>query len=183
MLLDLGDEEGLHHLDEAMRLDPEAILGVCEAAIRFLEDRSRSDDAAQYHLLARGEVRAVTAAYEERRRFDPDERVRPYEPTAEQREALAAALAAEPHVAAAYLVQKDVEPHPGVPPLLVVGVEVRRPRLRLESQDADAQLARRVADRLELDAPFYVIPLKGAAKGLRKRLRGAVAPVYARSAA
>ena len=110
--------------------------------------------------------------------------MRPYEPTAEEREALAAALAAEPHVAAAYLVQKDVEPHPGVPPLLVVGVEVRRLAPAASSrQDADAQLARRVADRLELDAPFYVVPLKGAAKGLRKRLRGAVAPVYARSAA
>ena len=90
-----------------------------------------------------------------------------------------AALAAEGDVATAYLVQKDAEPYPGVPPLLVLGVELRRSRLRFERQDADDRLADRITERLQLDAPFCVVPLKGPGKGLRKRLEGAVAPLYA----
>lgn len=179
VLLERGDDAGLAHLDEAVRLEPQATFAACEAAIQFLEDNGRSAEAARWHDLAHGEARSVAAAYAERSRFDPDERVRPYEPTGEERERVRGALAAERDVAAAYLVQKDVEPYPGVPPLLVLGVEIRRSRLRFERQDADHRLADRIAERLQLDAPVCVIPLKGPGKGLRKRLEGAVAPVYA----
>lgn len=178
VLLDRGDEAGLEHLDAAVRLDREATFGACEAAIRFLEDRGRSAEAVRWHELGRGEARSIEAAYEQRRRFDPDDRVRPYEASSEERAQVQAALAAEQAVAAAYLVQKDVEHYPGVPPLLVLGVEVRRSRLRLERQDADERLADRIGARLAFDAPFCVVPLKGPAKALRKRLEGAVAPVY-----
>jgi Zn-dependent protease with chaperone function len=179
VLLERGDETGLEQLDAAVRLDREATLGACEAAIAFLEERGRAAEAAHWHELAKGEARLVAAAYEQRSRFHPDERVRPYEASAEEREQVRAAVAEEGDVAKAYLVQKDVPDHPGVPPLLIVAVEIQRSKLKLERQDADQQLAVRIADRLAFDGPYYVLPLTGEAKGLRQRLEGAVAPVYA----
>jgi hypothetical protein len=49
----------------------------------------------------------------------------------------------EREVAEAYLAQKDVEDHPGVPLLLIVGLRVKRPWLKLVSRDADRRLAAR----------------------------------------
>jgi hypothetical protein len=72
---------------------------------------------------------------------------------------------------------------PGVPPLLVAGLRVKRPLLKPVSADADRRLAARVADALDLGAPFYVIPPNRKTRRLRKRLRRTVAPAYARATA
>ena len=118
-----------------------------------------------------------------RERFTPKDPVRPYEPAPQERLSLHAVLIEEREVAGAYLAQKDVEDHPGVPPLLVVGLRVKRPSLKPVSADVDCRLAARVADALDLDAPFYVIPLNRGTRRLRKRLQRTVAPVYARATA
>ena len=177
-----GSDEGLTHLDEAIRLEREAILPACAAAIPYLEERGRTEEAARYHDLARRESGVLEHAYAQRSRFDPDDPVRLCEPTPEQRDALRAALAGEREVSAAYLAEKDVPPHPGVPPLLILGLRVHRPMYRFTREDADARLADRLAERLDLGAPFCIVPLDRAAKRLRKRLERGGVPAYARSA-
>jgi Zn-dependent protease with chaperone function len=181
--LERGDAGGLDHLETAMRLEPEATLAACDAATRFLDERGRAEEAGRYRALAKREGRALAVAYEERERFTPKDAVRPYEPAPEEKVALHAVLLEEREVAEAYLAQKDVEDHPGVPPLLVVGLRVKRPLLKPVSADADRRLAARVADALDLGAPFYVIPLNRETRRLRKRLQRTVAPVYARATA
>jgi hypothetical protein len=124
--------------DRPDRFDRRA--GLCDLAQARQADRPAADrrgaqrrgsraGCTGYHDLARRESGALADAYEQRSRFDPDDPVRPCEPTPEQREALRAALAGEPEVRAAYLAEKDVPPHPGAP-FCVVPLDRAAKRLR-----------------------------------------------------
>ncbi len=48
LLLGQGEDAGLRYLDEAMRLDHEALLPGCELAFRYLSDAGRRDEARVY---------------------------------------------------------------------------------------------------------------------------------------
>jgi len=105
-LLEQEDEEGLRWLDEAIELDPEAVLPACEIAYHFLRERGREQDAARYRERAERQVEVLDAAEDERSGVSVDDELEPPDLPEEELERIRRKVAWHEDVVQAYLVRK-----------------------------------------------------------------------------
>jgi Zn-dependent protease with chaperone function len=157
------DDRGLESLTRAAELDVHATPGAAEAAIQFLIDSDRLEEADAWRVQAGEYALRAAVASDERSRLRPTDRVEPHGLPAETVDLIRQELVSLSRIRRAYLVRKQCSEFSDEEPLWVVGITTRSRPFRLQRQRHVDELIRTVVERLEvfLGASFWVVIIDG----------------------
>lgn len=170
MLLELENEEGLAHLEEAIRRNQEFTLPGCELAIGWLKARGRNDETGRWYERGDEHYGKKQDIARERGQVTAADRFLPHGLPAEIVAAAGASLSAFKPVKRGYLVRKEIGAAPNKPHY-VVGLHVKFPRFRFQSANAAQELVHQVCSALRLPSSCIVITLAGKYQKIGKKLR------------
>ena len=159
ILLSRGDDSGLHHLEQAIENDPEAVVPACKSAFFYLLERGREEEAERYRERAEAHLDKIDAAAEERETVTVEDEFVPHDLAPDLVEQLRRPLETYEEIGAAYLVKKQVEHLGEEYPLYVLGV-VPRSRWRQTWRDADddtPSLVQRLAEEIESPVELKIV--------------------------
>jgi Zn-dependent protease with chaperone function len=143
ILLERGDEDGLHWLDEAMERDPTAVPSACYLAVGFLKGRDRDEEAERYVARAEQQLEVLLAAAEEREGISVDDELEAAGLPDEVLDAVRQAVGWRNEIAEAYLVRKRVEllrdSHPFFVLAIVLKAGFRERRREAKAEDDDGE--------------------------------------------
>lgn len=148
MLLQRDDADGLVHMEAAMDGDSAITVQGWERTYEFLRRHGREAEAEALYARAVAADDDLGVANRERARIDWRTRYEPQDLPAAVHARIAAAIAAEPEIARAYLVRKQVA-RMAERPLYVLTVVRRRRWYRFESGTEDEALATRLLVALD----------------------------------
>ena len=168
MLLERDDADGLPHLEAAMQGDAAITVQGWEKAYEFLRRHGREAEAEALYARAVAADDDLGAATRERARIDWRTRYQPHALPAAVLARIAAALAADPEIARAYLVRKEVA-RMAERPLHVLAVVRRRRWYRFESGVENEALANRLLAALD-DVPDQLQIYTGAGRFQLRRI-------------
>jgi Zn-dependent protease with chaperone function len=106
LLLNLEEDRGLEHLERAMDLDPETVLGACECAYGFLRAHERDEEAEPYLRRAQRRADELEAGHAERLNVGLRGDFEPHALPPEEVERLREALSGFKKIKRAYVVRK-----------------------------------------------------------------------------
>ena len=167
-----GDERGLDALEHAIALDLHWTGEASAAAVAFLVDAERPDEAEAWRERSGRYLLRVIAADAERAQIHESDEVEPHGLPEETVQQAVAVLRGAREVKRAYLVRKRLADFQDEAPLWVVGIRVRDRAFRLYgAKNADAIVERLVAglDPV-LGGRFWVVVLEGAYAPLEPRM-------------
>ena len=182
-LLAESDAAGEAHLERAIETDEDCLPGACELLLVHFrrlgrEDRIRATQAR----LDRHEA-AVAASHTERLNVVAGDVFIPHTLTAEELAALRAVLAADPEIAAADLVQKQMR-HFQKQRLFVLCLRLQRAWYQLPNRDREQAAVARLLPKIRLPGRKLVLAPHGGFRALAARLaRLPAARIFLRAAA
>lgn len=144
--LNRGEDTGLAMLERCMEIDDDAIMPACEAAVEYLVQRGRVDEAGPYVHRYDRRRHLLGLAASERDSISPKDNFPPHSLNPEVIEAILVLLRQHPTVGRAYLVRRDLR-HLAERPSYVLAV-VLRPRA--VSAAGASVLLQEIADHLPL---------------------------------
>ena len=140
LLLARDDETGISHLERAATLEHRATLPACGLAESFLLQRNRAAEAAAWRERGLRYGDKLEHAQAERSSLRPKDALLPHQLSADEIEKLRAHFAAHPLVGEVYLAQKVVTHFPETP-LYIIGIEMKKKKLSISSDEAVRQQA------------------------------------------
>lgn len=169
ILLSLDRNEGLHHLEAAMELDPLAIVPACDTAAPWLRTRGRVAEAEWWDDRRAERQEVLARAAEERQKVVKDMVLAPHDFTREQLHPLASTIADVEPIADAWLLRREVEHAPEVPAYVLV-IRVAPQFLGWSSQGR-IEKAVNIAAQLPLPDGAFVVSANGAYGWLMGRMK------------
>ncbi len=171
-LLGLGNIEGQEFLLRILKQEEDALIPhACEALSNFYEATGRSDQVAHVHRRLSLYETAAEAARTERSQVLPGDIFIRHTLTSEELDALQQLLKEHPHLASAYLVQKELK-HFVQQRLFVLCVHSARNWLGSSDADKDTQLAEILTTQVKLPGRMLVITPSGGFRTLAKKIIG-----------
>lgn len=176
-LLAGDDEEGVGHVETAIDIDPAALAPGSRTIATWLRHRGRTEDAERYEAKASHAELVQAESAQERDTVNTKDSFLPHEVDDSALALLAAGLAEQPRVKAAWLVRKVLK-HSPQNPLFVLGVDTGadwRSWLRDSGipvgKTNDAGFAQQLANTLPLPGEAFVVPLNAENAWLKKKLK------------
>jgi Zn-dependent protease with chaperone function len=177
LLLARGQEAGLGHLEEAMKLDSDAILPGCGHAVDWLEQQGRAEEARAWRERGETWARKLHEAKEERDSLGQSAAFEPHGLSEEALRAVAEQLHGYPRVKEAWLVRKTVEHFPEQP-VYVLGLKLGG-GFEWGAEEANTRLIGQLCQELDLPRDTFIVNLgNGKNAALARRLRGVAGPAF-----
>jgi hypothetical protein len=170
ILVGRDDDAGIGHLERAMTTDAHARAAGYEIILDYLERRGRHGEAEEYRQRAWNHGDLLEEAAEERRAVTGSDPLIEHGLGAADVASITEFVAAFDEVRAAYLARKDVTRLAEMP-LYVLGVRVRRARLKYESAGWLQELLQRLADGIVLPGQCFVVSLESGWSRMARKLR------------
>jgi len=165
ILLERGDEQGIHFIERAMDSDGESIISGCELIYNFLISHDRVQEAKVYANKALKRKTLEQRAQEERETINQNrDNFAEHGLTYEECQKIALQLAQQTKIKRAYMVKKVVQYLPENP--LYVLCIVRTFSLGFE----DKHFAQQLADTIDMPGEFFVVVLNQSFKKLQKKI-------------
>jgi len=162
MLYHRDDEALLGQLKLALGR-PRHVIEACEYAYYYLLRHGRNEESVWWQQRAEEQQRIDAESEKERSELKPKDRLHQSSIDAEARQQILAVLQAHPKVKAAWLAEKEVKHYADVPALALLV------KLKGVLTDHD-KVAAEIADAMEADATFFVVPKTGDYKKLAKAI-------------
>lgn len=169
LLLARGDPQGVEHVEQVMRRDPDAILEGCSALFNFHWSRGDVAAAERYRDLAEQRQEVLEQAERERSAITPQAQLQPHEFGSDAIAALREQLTRFPEVSEAYLARRGVQYAPETP-CYVLGIVPHRRRWQRRDVKQETALRERIAQGVDFPIPLYVFLCTGDLHELRYKL-------------
>lgn len=167
-LLEMGDAEGIGHIERVMEREPEAVLPGTELIHAFLAKHGDEEEGERYWKQQSQErLKGLVDAQAERAGVSASDSFLPHGLPAESVTAIRRHLMGNERVEMAFLVRKAVK-HFADRPFCILGIVPHTAWHKLQAEDADSKLADQVIAGLQLPVEGMVVVLSGANKNLRK---------------
>lgn len=168
VMIEDGEAAGLPHLERSMALDSDATPAACAVAVHFLRAQGRARDAEDYTRRAWEFSELARQAEDERRVLRRRDRLVPHDLPAETIASLRRRLSAEPWVAAAWLVRREVTLRPDKP-AYVFGLRIHRPWYKYVDVAQQNARAMTLLKHPALPAGTWMFAFEGELRWARKK--------------
>jgi Zn-dependent protease with chaperone function len=171
-MLQNGQDEGLAHLEFAMKANRHYALEVCDLSVHFLRLHGRDQEALRYVALFDDYADRLDTDAQERGQVHPCDVFLPHALDTANIEKITTLLTTTAGVRRAYLARKKVTAFPDVPfYVLVIGTQLPwyQPDFKFETREQ--KIIEEVASRVTFPGEGIVLPLNQDTQGIGKKIR------------
>lgn len=170
ILLRKNIEQGIHHLERAITIEPSRGYEAYSAISHYLRTNDRKDEASDYDRKAKEYRVRLAFDYQERMLLTETDTFTCHDFSEETLSGVKAYFENIPKIKYAYLVKKDLKEFPETPMYLLI-LDINHHFFELETEYNDQKLVEQVAAANLILSWHLVISMQATTAGLRKMLK------------